>query len=108
VSPAVALATLGRGAFAAFQGAGAAALFAIEALSHLLRPPFHGKLFLRQLVEIGFFSLPVVALTAGAFEEDRQHCIDVGMDGFLAKPLKVSELTAVLKKWILGGRDTLQ
>jgi phospholipid/cholesterol/gamma-HCH transport system permease protein len=64
VSPAVALATLGRGAFAAFQGAGAAALFAIEALSHLLRPPFHGKLFLRQLVEIGFFSLPVVALTA--------------------------------------------
>ncbi len=64
MTPAVALATLGRGAFAAFQGAGAAALFAIEALSHLLRPPFHGKLFVRQLIEIGFFSLPVVALTA--------------------------------------------
>ena len=48
--------------------------------------------------------LPVVALTAGAFEEDRQHCSAVGMDDFLAKPLKVSELTAVLKKWLLAVR----
>ncbi|MFM7777908.1 MAG: MlaE family ABC transporter permease, partial [Alphaproteobacteria bacterium] len=31
---------------------------------HLLRPPFYGRLFLRHVVEIGYFSLPVVALTA--------------------------------------------
>jgi phospholipid/cholesterol/gamma-HCH transport system permease protein len=58
------LARLGRGAFAVLEGAGAAALFAAHAISHLVRPPFYGKLFLRHLIEIGFFSLPVVALTA--------------------------------------------
>ena len=48
----------------------------------------------------GHRHLPVVALTAGAFEEDRQHCLEVGMDDFLAKPVKVSELTAALEKWL--------
>jgi phospholipid/cholesterol/gamma-HCH transport system permease protein len=58
------LAGIGRPVIALFRGAGAIALFAAEAISHLVRPPFYGKLFLRQLSEIGFFSLPVVALTA--------------------------------------------
>jgi len=39
-------------------------LFALEAVSHLFRPPFYGRIFLRHVVEIGYFSLPVVALTA--------------------------------------------
>ena len=58
------LAGIGRAVFALLQAAGAIALFAIEAISHLVRPPFYARLFARQLVEIGFFSLPVVALTA--------------------------------------------
>lgn len=43
---------------------------------------------------------PIVALTAGAFDEDKQQCIDVGMDGFIAKPVAFSELTKVLQKWL--------
>jgi phospholipid/cholesterol/gamma-HCH transport system permease protein len=39
-------------------------LFALEGVSHLFRPPFYGRIFLRHVVEIGYFSLPVVALTA--------------------------------------------
>ncbi len=58
------LAALGRGAFAACRTAGAVALFALEALSHLFRPPFHWRMFARAFVEIAWFSLPVVALTA--------------------------------------------
>jgi phospholipid/cholesterol/gamma-HCH transport system permease protein len=58
------LAALGRGAIAACRMAGAAALFALEALSHLVRPPFHWRLFGRAFVEIAYYSLPVVALTA--------------------------------------------
>lgn len=57
-------AALGRGAIGVLRGTGAIALFALEALSHLFRPPFYGRLFLRAFVEIAWFSLPVVALTA--------------------------------------------
>jgi len=48
--------------------------------------------------------LPIIALTAGVFEEDRQHSIDCGMDGFLAKPLGMNDLASILAKWI--GRTT--
>jgi PAS domain S-box-containing protein len=44
--------------------------------------------------------LPIVALTAGAFEEDRQRCLEVGMDDFLAKPLDIEKLTATLVRWL--------
>lgn len=48
----------------------------------------------------------IVALTAGAFEEDREKCIRSGMDDFIAKPLRLSDLDAVLKKWTgAGGRE---
>jgi phospholipid/cholesterol/gamma-HCH transport system permease protein len=49
---------------AACRAAGALALFAIDGLSHLVRPPFYWRMFSRALLEIGYFSLPVVALTA--------------------------------------------
>ncbi len=49
--------------------------------------------------------LPIIALTAGVFEEDRQHSIDCGMDGFLAKPLGMNDLASILAKWI--GRTAL-
>jgi phospholipid/cholesterol/gamma-HCH transport system permease protein len=58
------VAALGRAVLGALQRIGAVVLFALEGISHLLRPPFYGRLFLRHVVEIGYFSLPVVALTA--------------------------------------------
>jgi phospholipid/cholesterol/gamma-HCH transport system permease protein len=58
------LARVGR-VFLAFLGAaGRLALFALHAMSHCLRPPFYPRLVLRQLVDIGYYSLPVVGLTA--------------------------------------------
>jgi phospholipid/cholesterol/gamma-HCH transport system permease protein len=58
------LAGLGRAALRACQEVGGMALFTLEALSHLVRPPFHGRQFLRHFIEVAYFSLPVVALTA--------------------------------------------
>ena len=58
------LAAIGRGLIGACRVAGAVALFALEGLSHLVRPPFYWRLFSGALTEIGYFSLPVVALTA--------------------------------------------
>ena len=43
--------------------------------------------------------LPIIALTAGAFEEDRQHCISSGMDDFLTKPFNMNDLASILVKW---------
>ena len=58
------LAAVGRAVIAACAESGKVALFALEGLSHIVRPPFYGRLMLTALLEIGYFSLPVVALTA--------------------------------------------
>jgi len=44
--------------------------------------------------------IPIIALTADAFEEDRQHCFAVGMDDFLTKPIALDALRAALNKWL--------
>ena len=58
------LAAIGRGVIGAARGTGAVAIFGGAGLSHVVRPPFFARLFGRALLEIGYFSLPVVALTA--------------------------------------------
>jgi signal transduction histidine kinase/ActR/RegA family two-component response regulator len=44
--------------------------------------------------------LPIIALTARAFDDDRKRCLDAGMDDFLAKPVDLAELHAVLGRWL--------
>lgn len=46
-----------------FKSVGALVLFTFTALSHCVRPPFYPRQILRQMIEIGYFSLPVVGLT---------------------------------------------
>jgi len=58
------LAAIGRATIVICQRAGAATLFGVQGLSHVLRPPFYTRLFAVALVDMGYFSLPVVALTA--------------------------------------------
>ncbi len=63
-APLDALAALGRAAIATVRGTGRITLFGLEGMSHFFRPPWYGRLFWHSLVEIGYYSLPVVALTA--------------------------------------------
>jgi len=59
-----ALASIGAAVLGFLAAIGRVATFTGETISHLVRPPFYGREFATALVQIGFFSLPVVGLTA--------------------------------------------
>ncbi|MEZ5458122.1 MAG: ATP-binding protein [Steroidobacteraceae bacterium] len=48
--------------------------------------------------------IPIVALTANAFEDDRRRALESGMDGFLAKPVRIEDLAAMLARWLPVAR----
>jgi CheY-like chemotaxis protein len=43
---------------------------------------------------------PIIALTGNAFAEDRQICLEAGMNDHLAKPMKAEELHQTMLKWL--------
>ncbi|MBU0753409.1 MAG: response regulator [Gammaproteobacteria bacterium] len=52
----------------------------------------------------GHAATPIIAMTANAFSEDRQACLDAGMNEHLGKPIDPPRLFATLVKWLGRGK----
>jgi CheY-like chemotaxis protein len=68
-----------------------------------MRMPGMSGLEAAQQLRASGLKTPIVALTANAFEDDRQACLAAGMDDFLVKPLSPDALRAVLTRWTGRG-----
>lgn len=50
-------------------------------------------------MRLGRARAPIIALSASAMVDERDHCIEAGMDDFLAKPFLAEELCETVKRW---------
>ncbi|WP_158541221.1 ATP-binding protein [Marinomonas piezotolerans] len=47
-----------------------------------------------------YLNVPIIALTANVFEDDKKQCAEAGMCDFLGKPINLDDLERILKKWV--------
>jgi CheY-like chemotaxis protein len=74
-------------------------------LMDLQMPVMDGLEATRQIrVLPGMAELPIIALTAHAFQEERERTTAAGMNGFLSKPFKSEDLYDVVDRWASTGK----
>ena len=50
--------------------------------------------------------VPIIAMTANAMQGDRERCLEVGMDDYLAKPIRRAALAKTMSHWLAGPDAT--
>jgi CheY-like chemotaxis protein len=63
---------------------------------------FEATKLIREKEEASGTHLPIIALTAHAMQGDEERCLVCGMDGYVAKPIKLEELFSVIEKVVPG------
>jgi two-component system sensor histidine kinase/response regulator len=50
--------------------------------------------------------VPIVAMTANAMAGDREACLSAGMDDYLPKPIALSDVSRILRRWLASARES--
>jgi len=53
-----------------------------------------------RIAEAGKMRIPIIAFTANALKGEAEHCLAIGMDDYLSKPVQLVNLKAMLGKWL--------
>ncbi|MDP2573366.1 response regulator [Vibrio penaeicida] len=61
---------------------------------------FEATFSIRKMENESSLRVPIVALTANVLAEEKKRCFEVGMDGFVSKPVSLSKLSTVLRKHV--------
>lgn len=104
------LAKIGVKVYTAPSGREALRLAAAEKpdviLLDIMMPGMDGYEVLRQLKASGETrDIPVIMLTAKTGKEDRDKCMEMGVEAYLTKPFKLEELRETVKKLVCTGDD---
>jgi CheY-like chemotaxis protein/HPt (histidine-containing phosphotransfer) domain-containing protein len=81
-------------------------------LADIHMPLMDGYELTRQIraeeVERGQARTPIVAVTANAMRGEEERCLAVGMDAYLAKPVALGRLRAILQRWLPLNQEEME
>jgi signal transduction histidine kinase/DNA-binding response OmpR family regulator len=78
------------------------------ALIDIMMPEMDGYETMQQIRQNpALADLPLVAVTAKAMKGDRQKCLDAGASDYIAKPVDIELLLALLRVWVARSRDQM-
>jgi len=76
------------------------------ALIDIMMPDMDGYETMREIRrQPELSSLPLIAVTAKAMKGDRQKCLDAGASDYIAKPVDIELLLALLRVWVARARE---
>jgi CheY-like chemotaxis protein len=76
------------------------------ALIDIMMPEMDGYETMRRIRQThGIAHVPLISVTAKAMKGDRQKCLDAGASDYIAKPVDLDLLLALLRVWIGRSRS---